>query len=89
MSRITLNVGSHYGGVFVLWEPIGNVLYSTNFGIGQDAEQWGRASDLYNKLADSLADAQGVEREPVDLNGGTPLIPRPSEYVPLTGPSST
>jgi hypothetical protein len=73
-----------------LWEPIGIVLYESAISIlSDDAKQWARASTLYNRLADTLAKAQGVERELVDLLGGTALIPNPAEYAPPASPSNS
>ena len=87
IDRKMAKIGSRSGILQHIWEPIGNVLYSTTMTIGSDeAKQWARTSALYNRLADSLAKAQGVEREPVDLREGTPLIPHPAEYAPPTGP---
>jgi hypothetical protein len=88
--RDTLKSGSRRGVTHYLWEPIGNVLYGTSLNIwSDDAKQWARASALYNRLADSVAKAQGVEREPVDLREGTPLVPNPAEYAPPPGPSNS
>ena len=82
--------GSRRGVIHSRWEPIGNVLYDTRISVlSDDAEQWARASALYNRLADSVAKAQGVEREAVDLREGTSLIPNPSEYAPPAGPSNS
>jgi hypothetical protein len=79
--------GSRVWAIHMVWEPIGNILYMTQVVMySDDAKQWARASALYNRLADSLAKAQAVERQPVDLNGGTPLIPDPAEYAPPAGP---
>lgn len=74
----------------VLAEPIGNVLYKTQIDIFSDNEaQWARASALYNRLADSIAKVHGIQREPVDLLGGTEFTPNPDEYQAPTPPGST
>ena len=88
--RLSSTSGSRAQVVHSVWEPIGNILYMTQVSIFSDDEkQWARASALYNRLADSLAKTQAVERQPVDLNGGTPLIPDPANYAPPTGPSNS
>ena len=85
--RYTLASSSFVGVIHDVWEPIGNILYETQVTIySDDAKQWAKASALYNRLADSLAKAQGMEREPVDLRDGTPLVPNPAEYAPPAGP---
>lgn len=68
-----------------MWEPLGDTLYITYVTLYTgDESVIGRASDVYNVLADNLADEAGVEREPVDLNGLTPFTPNPELFV---GPS--
>jgi len=71
-------------------EPIGNVLYVSFISIlSTSPEQWARASALYNRLADSLAKAQGVQRDTVDLIGSTKITPNPADYTPPPRPGSS
>ena len=66
------------------------MLYKTQINIFSDSEaQWARASALYNRLADSIAKVQGIQREPVDLLGGAEFTPNPDEYQAPTPPGST
>lgn len=76
--------------IAALVEPIGRVLYYTVVTIKSDDDaQWARASALYNRLADSIAKVQGIERESVDLLGGTAFTPNPDEYQAPTPPGNT
>lgn len=71
-----------------VWEPIGSILYRTSITIHSDNDnQWSRASKLYNRLANNVAKAQGVQREPVDLLGGVVIKPNPADYTPPPKPT--
>jgi len=70
-------------------EAIGNALTYTAFSIiRSDADALGRASDVYNVLADNLAEVQGVTREPIDLLKLEKSTPDPDAYMPIPVPSN-
>ena len=73
-----------------VWEAVGNVQYQTRATIySDDSKEWSRASALYNKLADTLAKAQGIQREPVDLLGGDIITPNPADYSQPAAPDAS
>lgn len=77
----------YFDGTLV--EAIGDVLYTTEVLFWfDDPKQLAKASKAYNKLADNLATASGVTREPVDLNNLTPFKGDPTKYTPPAEPLS-
>jgi len=68
-------------------EAVGNALYYTTFTIiRSEADALRRASDVYNVLADNLAEVQGITREPVDLLKLEKVTPNPGAYQPIPAP---
>ena len=66
-SGAALIVDSGQGSdVFTVLEPIGSVVYFLMLAADEKAHE--RGIDVYNELADSLAAAQGVTRDPVTLD---------------------
>lgn len=73
----------------VINEVIGKTLFNNFFVIlGSSRESLTRAFEVYNVLADNLAEVQGVTRTPVDLATSKKVTPNPDAYIPLSVPSS-
>lgn len=84
---VTATQGSRELRRVLVVEPIGNVMYQSIITIlGEASDQWKRSTNLYNRLADNIADVQGTTRLPVDLLNGEPVVPDPSDYTSIAKP---
>ena len=86
VTRVRLTGNGPAGQVrYIVSEAIGDIYYLTDLNLNSSGKGiLGRASEVYNKLADNLARVSGVTREPLDLNDLQKATGDPADYVPLT-----